>query len=196
MHGISGSSQSLIVGGPGKEKDGKIVGKAYPYQLADTGRYDVWILNTRGNHYSRSHLWLDAQTEKSYWDFSFEEISKYDVPAAINLIQSQRGESSKKVSIIGYSQGTTISLTALSHKELDLAKKVNFFVALAPAISFSSLQETALRNLAGAHLIQNVLIDLNYLEMSDSVGGKNDLMTNLKSNYPWICSMQASLCNM
>ena len=86
IHGISGSSHSLIVSGVGKERDGKIVGKAFPYQLADTGRYDVWMLNVRGNHYSKGHLWLDAETDPSYWDFSFEEVSLYDVPAAIELI--------------------------------------------------------------------------------------------------------------
>jgi len=32
----------MIISGPG-EASGE--GKAMPYQLADTGRYDVWMLN-------------------------------------------------------------------------------------------------------------------------------------------------------
>jgi len=35
------------------EEDDKI--KALPYQLVDSGEYDVWFLNARGNFYSRSH---------------------------------------------------------------------------------------------------------------------------------------------
>ena len=50
-HGIDGTTQQLIACGPGKEVDagywqhGKLMGKAYPYQLADTGKYDVWMMN-------------------------------------------------------------------------------------------------------------------------------------------------------
>jgi hypothetical protein len=45
----------LIVAGPGKyiNVDGtytgsfnkQLMGKAFPYQLADTGKYDVWMMN-------------------------------------------------------------------------------------------------------------------------------------------------------
>ena len=71
-HGVSGSSWQYIVGGPGKlnEKQ-KVVGKAIPYQMADTGLFDVWMMNARGNYFSREHMWMDPDSDISFWDYSF-----------------------------------------------------------------------------------------------------------------------------
>lgn len=106
LHGVGGSSRSWVVSG----RDGK--GKAIPYRLADSG-WDVWILSARGSHPSSGHVWMDSETEKEYWNFSFEEIAIFDVPAIIDFIMSDR-RSSRKIALIGWSQGTSISLTALA----------------------------------------------------------------------------------
>ena len=42
--------------------------------LFNTGLYGVWFINFRGNSYSREHSWLDADSEESFWNFSFEEF--------------------------------------------------------------------------------------------------------------------------
>jgi len=50
------------------------------YILADLN-YDVWMNNSRGNRYSRQHISLDADDDKQseqFWDYSFEEMAKYD----------------------------------------------------------------------------------------------------------------------
>ena len=78
LHGVGGSSHYWLVSGPGLNLEennhtNKIVkGKSIVYQLADTNKYDVWILNNRGNRYSRNHMWLDPDTQNEFWNFSFE----------------------------------------------------------------------------------------------------------------------------
>ena len=52
------SAQGLIISGPGNDKfknelGNTQMGKALPYQLVDSGKYDVWLMNVRGNYYSR-----------------------------------------------------------------------------------------------------------------------------------------------
>ncbi len=46
--------------------------------LANIG-YDVWLGNNRGNKYSRSHISLNPDKDKNFWDFSFHEMGKYDL---------------------------------------------------------------------------------------------------------------------
>lgn len=69
--------------------------------LADNG-YDVWINNSRGNRYSRNHISLDPDYDKSqYWDYSFEEMAKFDQPALFTFVLNRTGV--KSVSYIGHS---------------------------------------------------------------------------------------------
>lgn len=80
LHGILQSSFRWVLNGPNGES------KAPAYQLADSGDYDVWLLNVRGNAFSREHSFLDADSAPKFWDFSFEEFGEIDVPAAISYI--------------------------------------------------------------------------------------------------------------
>jgi len=75
--------------------------------LADLG-YDIWMNNSRGNRYSRHHSYLDPENDahkKTYWDYSFEEMAKYDQPALFKFILDKTGV--QKVTYVGHSQGTT-----------------------------------------------------------------------------------------
>lgn len=56
------------------------------YVLAKAG-YDVWIGNNRGSIYSRNHTTLDPVKDSAkFFDFSFYELGKYDVPANIDYV--------------------------------------------------------------------------------------------------------------
>ena len=72
-------------------------------QLARQG-YDIWLGNNRGTVYSFEHEELNIHNKK-YWEFSFHEMGKYDVPANIEYILQNTG--ANKLSYIGHSQGAT-----------------------------------------------------------------------------------------
>lgn len=58
------------------------------FLLADLG-YDIWMNNSRGNRYSRNHTMLDPDKDEHkaiFWDYSFEEMAKYDQPALFKFI--------------------------------------------------------------------------------------------------------------
>ena len=100
-HGLLGSSDDwLLLGTHG----------ALPYMLLENG-FDVWLLNARGNRYSRTH------TNKSidrieYWDFSWHEMGVYDLPAEIKYITEVTNSSD--LNFIGHSMGCTALLVLLS----------------------------------------------------------------------------------
>ena len=82
LHGILATDEMFVFVG----KEGKH--KSLPYQMADTGEYDVWFINFRGNTFSRDHMWLNPDFEEDFWNFSIEEFGDHDLPATIEHIRS------------------------------------------------------------------------------------------------------------
>ncbi|RHZ54741.1 hypothetical protein Glove_423g18 [Diversispora epigaea] len=103
--------------------------------LVDAG-YDVWFGNARGNKYSMKHL-KHKPDSRRFWEYSMDEFALYDLPDSIDYIL----EITKAPSLtyIGFSQGTAQAFAALSINP-NLNKKVNLFIALAPATSPRGLQ--------------------------------------------------------
>ncbi|KAJ7547773.1 hypothetical protein O6H91_08G103800 [Diphasiastrum complanatum] len=99
--------------------------ESLPFMLADTG-YDVWIGNTRTTSFSFNHVSLRRE-EKSFWDWSVDELWQYDLAAMLEFVHSK---SQSKISYIGFSQGTQAAFAAFSEgKLIDMVKNV---VMLAP----------------------------------------------------------------
>ena len=97
LHGLFNNAQSWIATGPKKEE-----GKAIPYQIVDTNEYDVWLVNFRGTIYSRQHARMSPNTDKDFWNYSFQEFGDYDLKDTIEFIQKEKRDLSK-ISVIGYS---------------------------------------------------------------------------------------------
>lgn len=83
------------------------------FMLADSG-FDVWIANTRGTKYSRGHTSLDPG-DSAFWDWSWDELVSYDLPASFQYVHDQTGQ---KLHYVGHSLGTLIALAAFSQNQL------------------------------------------------------------------------------
>ncbi|RLN11399.1 triacylglycerol lipase 2-like isoform X1 [Panicum miliaceum] len=67
--------------------------------LADAG-FDVWIANCRGTKSSRKHTTLKPE-DPAFWDFTWDELAAYDLPAVLQFVYNQTG--GKKVHYVGHS---------------------------------------------------------------------------------------------
>ena len=110
------------------------VANYFPHQnlaclLHDAG-YDVWMPNSRGNHYSMGNTKY-LQSESTYWRrIDMDGMAKYDMPTVIDGVLNRTGKSS--LTYVGHSQGTWMAFSAFGNVHPHLASKVDLFVGLAP----------------------------------------------------------------
>lgn len=92
QHGLTADASRFVINAPFKA----------PAFMAVKDGFDVWLGNNRGNRYSLGHAHLkhDDKTPE-YWDFDFEEMGLYDLPAMFNYTLNYTGAS--KLSMIGHS---------------------------------------------------------------------------------------------
>ncbi|XP_054238646.1 lysosomal acid lipase/cholesteryl ester hydrolase-like [Indicator indicator] len=145
--------------------------------LADAG-YDVWMGNSRGDTWSLKHKTLKP-CQKEFWQFSFDEIGKYDVPAELYFIMNKTGQ--KDVYYVGHSEASTAGFIAFSTYP-ELAKRVKLFFALGPVatithatsplVTFTHLPQPLIRFLLGCKgvLQQNELMKGSLTGLCRSLG--------------------------
>ena len=75
QHGLLDSSAAWVLNEPHQ---------SLGFILADVG-YDVWLGNSRGNAFSRNHTGF-SPASAAFWDFSFDDMAAYDLPAVIDYI--------------------------------------------------------------------------------------------------------------
>uniref|UniRef100_A0A8C3PTG8 Partial AB-hydrolase lipase domain-containing protein n=1 Tax=Calidris pygmaea TaxID=425635 RepID=A0A8C3PTG8_9CHAR len=102
------------------------------FLLADAG-YDVWMGNSRGNTWSLKHKTLKP-SQKEFWQFSFDEIGKYDILAELCFIMNKTGQ--KDVYYIGTSEAAAAGFIAL-YTYPELARRVKVFFALGPVTTIT-----------------------------------------------------------
>ncbi|XP_050352135.1 lipase 1-like [Nymphalis io] len=126
-HGIYDSSDAWILTGPQ-------TGLGY---ILATKCYDVWAANLRGNVYSRKHIRLDPDKDPEYWEFSFDEIGRFDLPAIIDYVLGITAQS--KTYYIGHSQGST-DFFVMGSLRPEYNDKIRLSILLAPVAWMKNLK--------------------------------------------------------
>ncbi|KAF7819441.1 triacylglycerol lipase 2-like [Senna tora] len=122
--------------------------QSLPLILADNG-FDVWIANTRGTRYSRRHTSLDPSSP-DFWNWSWDELVSYDLPAVFGYVFSQTGQ---KINYVGHSQGTLIALASFSVG--NLVNQLKSAALLSP-IAYLSHMNTALGVVAAKSFVGEI----------------------------------------
>jgi len=158
----------------------EVVNESLGFILADAG-YDVWLPNVRGNTYSTNNTHL-SPSQNEFWEWSFDEMAKYDLPTIIHYILATSRAS--KLSYIGHSQGSLMGFVGFS--DLALSSKVNVFVALGP-VAWVYNSKSPLFNVLAALKLNSIL---------ELLGPKNFLPDTalMRRLFPALCSVTPSLC--
>ncbi|KAF7801687.1 triacylglycerol lipase 2-like [Senna tora] len=149
QHGLIVDGLTWLINGPEQN---------LPLILADNG-YDVWIANTRGTSYSRRHVSLDPSTP-AYWNWSWDELVSYDLPAVFDYVYSQTGQ---KINYVGHSLGTLIALASFS--EGNLVNQLKSAALLSP-IAYLSHMKTALGVVAAKSFVGEITTILGVAEFN------------------------------
>lgn len=126
-HGLLGSSTDWILRGSEQ---------SLPYILSDAG-YDVWIANARGNYYSRGHISMTTDFP-DYWNFSWQEMGQYDLPAVIDYIRHLKN-TNESINFVGHSMGATALLVLLSTAP-EYNEYLRMGILLAPLVYMSNIE--------------------------------------------------------
>lgn len=164
QHGILADSSNWVLNG-GDEK-------SLAFALSSRG-HDVWLSNSRGNKYSKSHerygSELDEFLDENFWDFTWYEMAKHDVPAVVQHVT--KITKLQKVHYIGHSQGTLTMFTALHENNFNIQSKIASFHALCP-IAFLENAKAPYRFIAN-HMPDKIIYqNWKHELLADNVLGK------------------------
>ncbi|CAJ0598468.1 unnamed protein product [Cylicocyclus nassatus] len=120
--------------GDGSNWTPNLANESAAFVFADAG-FDVWIANSRGTPPSQKHVGYGPDDIR-FWNFTWQDMSSYDLPACINYVLHETGES--QLYYVGHSQGTIMMFAKLA-EDPEFSKKIRQFFALAPVATVSHI---------------------------------------------------------
>lgn len=171
MHGLLGCSDDWVTAG---------TESGMAYLLADEG-YDVWMGNARGNKHSRAHETKIPSTYE-FWDFSWDEIGRYDLPAMIDHVLHMRNQT--QLIYVGHSQGST-AFFVMSSELPAYNDKISLMVALSAPTAIPNMKSPFLNflkiiTLFHPELLFSLVKEMGFYEFLPS----NDLVKHFR---PIVC---------
>ena len=169
QHGVFDSSDAWVCNG----EDQSIA-----FVLAKNN-FDVWLSNSRGNKYCKEH---EKYSSKSFefWQFSFNDLGLYDIPAVIKYIRDVN-KSGEKIIYFGHSQGATLMLSGMAEKFDFFKKNIKLFVALAPVARLNYLGSTLL-NILSSISIHNLMRKTGTYELCPGSEGTSNCINFMNKN--------------
>ena len=137
-----------------------------PKKLCEEG-YTVYLPYIRGTQFSRSHLDYDSTLTSKYWDFSFDHMAQYDVPANIKYVKNRDGV--EKVYYIGHSQGTLTFFLAYMNNPEFMEQNVAKFVALGTVPNVNNAPHFLIKLFEKSKIL-NLIPVKNFLTFPKEVG--------------------------
>ena len=134
--------------------------------LCDEG-YKVYLPNIRGSKFGKCHLDYEVSLNSEYWDFSFDQIAKYDLPAIVDLIKKR--DNVDKIDYIGHSQGTLIFFLNYMSNPDYLQNSINRFIGVATVPNVNNASHFLLK-IAKITGISNIIPIKNFLSFPIEMG--------------------------
>ncbi|KAL8160556.1 hypothetical protein V2J09_002093 [Rumex salicifolius] len=132
--------------------------------LADQG-YDVWIGNVRGTRWSHGHISL-SERDKAFWDWSWEQLALVDLKGMISYISST---TDSKIFLVGHSQGTIMSLAALTQPSI--AKMVKAAALLSPISYLGHVSAPLVLRMVSMHIDKVILaMGIHQINFRNDIG--------------------------
>ena len=83
------------------------------------------------------------ETNIKFWDYSFETVAEYDLPATIDFILEKTKQ--RKLTYIAYSVGATEMFAAMSTEPDYYKETINLFIAIGPIVKTQNIISPTLR---------------------------------------------------
>ena len=140
------------------------------------------LLNNRGTKYSNEHKDFTAY-DSQYWEFSYDEMGEYDLPANIDYVKNITG--SKQVIFIGHSQGAT-QLFAHLTEDPKFKENIRIFFGLGPSIY----------NINQGSILARMLQETEIVDLLDFLGLKSALYmsSDVFPSLGIICEKLSGIC--
>ena len=160
------------------------------YKLADKG-YDVWVSHCRGTLFGTGHV--DSITKNylnpfsSYWDFSFDDFARYDLPAVINF--AKLNSKVDKLDYIGHSQGTLIFFLQYMINPTFMENSINKFIGVGTVPNVNNAESYITNWVANNDAILNYYPLGNFMRIGTTLGV---LFSEICDKVPDICGFIVS----